>query len=35
VKLRPDKSNLPPVDWNELEAWIQQELQAHAGGRQR
>lgn len=21
-KLRPDRSNLPPVDWNELEEWI-------------
>lgn len=22
VKLRPDRSQLPPVDWNDLEAWI-------------
>jgi chorismate mutase len=22
--LRPDRSNLPPVDWKELEAWIAQ-----------
>lgn len=34
VKLRPDLSRLPPVDWTELEAWIQQELEAHARGRQ-
>ncbi len=34
VKLRPDLSRLPPVDWTELEAWIQQELDAHARGRQ-
>jgi chorismate mutase len=26
VKLRPDLSNLPPVDWDELEHWIQGEL---------
>jgi chorismate mutase len=26
VKLRPDLSNLPPVDWDELELWIQNEL---------
>lgn len=27
VHLRPDLSNLPPVDWDELEQWIQAELQ--------
>ncbi|MBX3423129.1 MAG: chorismate mutase [Pirellulaceae bacterium] len=26
VRLRPDLSNLPPVDWDELEAWIKQNL---------
>jgi chorismate mutase len=26
VKLRPDLSTLPPVDWDELEQWIQNEL---------
>lgn len=30
VKLRPDLSRLPPVDWTELEAWIQKELESHA-----
>lgn len=34
VKLRPDLSRLPPVDWNELEAWIQKELESHARGKQ-
>lgn len=28
VKLRPDLSTLPPVDWEELEAWIQTQLQS-------
>lgn len=26
VRLRPDLSNLPPVDWEELEGWIQLNL---------
>lgn len=26
VRLRPDLSHLPPVDWEELEAWIQEQL---------
>lgn len=26
VRLRPDLSTLPPVDWDELEQWIQNEL---------
>ena len=26
VKLRPDLSKLPPVDWRELEAWISEHL---------
>lgn len=29
VRLRPDLSRLPPVDWQELEGWIQKELNAH------
>ncbi len=28
VKLRPDLSTLPPVDWDELEEWIQGQLQS-------
>ena len=24
--LRPDRTQLPPVDWDELEGWIQQRL---------
>ena len=27
VKLRPDLCDLPPVDWAELESWINQHLQ--------
>lgn len=27
VKLRPDLSDLPPVDWAELEAWIEGHMQ--------
>ncbi len=26
VKLRPDLSKLPPVDWDDLEAWIEEHL---------
>jgi len=26
AKLRPDRSQLPPVDWEELERWIQSHL---------
>ncbi|MBL8825754.1 MAG: chorismate mutase [Planctomycetaceae bacterium] len=26
MRLRPDLSNLPPVDWDELEHWIKHEL---------
>ena len=26
VALRPDLSNLPPVDWNELEKWISEQV---------
>jgi chorismate mutase len=35
VKLRPDLSKLPPVDWDELEAWIAQHCASHgqAGGK--
>lgn len=28
IKLRPDLSTLPPVDWEELETWIQSQLQS-------
>ena len=35
VRLRPDLSRLPPVDWAELEGWIERELAAHASGTQR
>jgi len=35
VRLRPDLSRLPPVDFDELEQWIQKELATHASGRQR
>ncbi len=28
VNLRPDRSQLPPVDWEELEAWIAEHLTA-------
>jgi chorismate mutase len=28
VRLRPDLSKLPPVDWDELEGWIRQNLNA-------
>lgn len=35
VRLRPDLSRLPPVDLEELERWIQKELETHAAGRQR
>jgi chorismate mutase len=28
VKLRPDLSKLPPVNWEELEAWISEQMQA-------
>jgi len=27
ANLRPDRTQLPPVDWDELEAWISQRLQ--------
>lgn len=30
VKLRPDLSKLPPVDWDELEGWIQQQISSGA-----
>ena len=35
VRLRPDLSRLPPVDWAELEGWIERELAAHSQGMQR
>ncbi|MEM7559793.1 MAG: chorismate mutase [Planctomycetota bacterium] len=30
VKLRPDLSKLPPVDWDELESWIDDHLAAES-----
>jgi len=27
VRLRPDLSNLPPVNWEELESWINEQMQ--------
>lgn len=32
VQLRPDLSKLPPVDWDELEAWIAQHCATHGQG---
>lgn len=29
VKLRPDLCNLPPVDWDELERWIDEQMREH------
>jgi chorismate mutase len=29
VRLRPDLSKLPPVNWDELEAWINEQMQSH------
>jgi chorismate mutase len=29
VKLRPDLSKLPPVNWEELEAWISEQMKDH------
>jgi chorismate mutase len=29
VKLRPDLSKLPPVNWDDLEAWIDEQMQRH------
>jgi len=26
VRLRPDLCKLPPVDWTELETWIQEQM---------
>jgi len=26
TRLRPDLSQLPPVDWNDLEKWIEQQM---------
>jgi chorismate mutase len=33
--LRPDRSKLPPVDWNELEKWIKDHLDDTAKPAQR
>jgi chorismate mutase len=32
ANLRPDRMQLPPVDWDELETWISQRLQDVKGG---
>jgi chorismate mutase len=32
VQLRPDLAKLPPVDWEELEAWIAEHCAAHGRG---
>ena len=32
VRLRPDRSTLPPVDWPELEQWIAEHMEHHLGG---
>lgn len=32
TRLRPDLSELPPVDWDELEAWIAEHLSTQADG---
>ena len=32
VRLRPDLCKLPPVDWDELEAWIAEHLSTQADG---
>jgi chorismate mutase len=29
IKLRPDLSKLPPVNWEELEAWINEQMREH------
>jgi len=29
VRLRPDLSKLPPVNWDELERWIDEQMQDH------
>ena len=31
VRLRPDLSKLPPVDWSELENWISEQMAGKAG----
>jgi chorismate mutase len=35
AKLRPDRSKIPPIDWNELEGWIEQHLDQNAKPAQR
>ena len=35
ANLRPDRSQLPPVDWDELEGWIQQRLADAKAAKQR
>jgi len=29
VALRPDLSKVPPIDWDELEAWISEQMREH------
>ncbi|GAB4557995.1 MAG: chorismate mutase [Anaerolineae bacterium] len=31
ASLRPDRHELPPVDWDELEVWIQEQIRHHDG----
>jgi chorismate mutase len=33
VRLRPDRADLPPVDWDELNGWIEAHLSDQAAGR--
>lgn len=30
ARLRPERADLPPVDWEELEAWIQKQIDSEA-----
>jgi chorismate mutase len=30
ARLRPERADLPPVDWEELEAWIQEQIDLEA-----
>ncbi len=34
AQLRPDKAHLPPIDWADLEAWIEQQLDVFQHRRQ-
>jgi chorismate mutase len=35
AKLRPDRSQIPPIDWAELEGWIKEHLDENAKPTQR